>query len=82
MDGLQIAFSGILKGLDYSQIVSTSTLWSNYLIGIPLIMILTFLLNFELIGIWLGFGFANFIICVYYGIFISKIDWEMRCLEI
>ncbi|CAD8116940.1 unnamed protein product [Paramecium sonneborni] len=82
IDGLQIALSGALKGLDEGKLVSNYTLYSAYFVGIPLILILTNIFDLGLIGIWLGFGICNLLLSSLFIYTLCKIDWNMHAIHI
>ena len=82
IDGLQIALSGALKGLDEGKLVSNYTLYSAYFVGIPLILVLTKLFGLGLIGIWLGFGVCNLLLSCLFIYTFYKIDWDVQAKTI
>ncbi|CAD8081214.1 unnamed protein product [Paramecium primaurelia] len=82
IDGLQIALSGALKGLDEGKLVSNYTLFSAYFVGIPLILILTQIFQLGLIGIWLGFGVCNLLLSSLFVYTLYKIDWNVQAKQI
>lgn len=70
--------SGALKGIEKKDLVLNSTLIVYFLIGIPLILILTFTWGFDykLRGIWLGFGVANTILSTIYVFSLFSANWH------
>lgn len=49
-DGLQVAASGVLKGLKLTKIVSKNVFSGYWLLGIPLGCVLAYKYNYELLG--------------------------------
>lgn len=78
MDGLQGSMSGALKGIEKKDLVSYSSLIVYYCFGVPLDLVLTFSWGFDLqlVGIWLGFGLTNMILCIIYIGALLKVDWN------
>lgn len=66
-DGLQVAFSGILKGLKMTLFVSVAILCGYWLIGLPLGWILSYTYKMQLIGFWWGLAIALFIMGIIMG---------------
>ncbi|MCQ2957945.1 MAG: hypothetical protein MJ180_03470, partial [Candidatus Gastranaerophilales bacterium] len=66
-DGLQIAFSGILKGLKKTKLVTVAILCGYWLFGLPLGGFLAYKFKMELMGFWVGLGVAIFIMGVFMG---------------
>lgn len=75
IDGYQGVMTGILKGLEKADKVSIATLVSYYIIGVPLMHILAFQLDWQLKGLWLGLGCANLALILYYVYELSMTDW-------
>ncbi len=57
-DGMQVAFSGILKGLKMTKPIMFTTALAYWLIGVPMGCILAFKYNIVLFGFWLGLAIA------------------------
>ncbi len=66
-DGLQVAFSGILKGLKRTLFVTTAILCGYWLIGLPLGWILAYNFNMKLVGFWVGLAISLFAMCLFMG---------------
>ncbi|KAM3133853.1 hypothetical protein pb186bvf_013968 [Paramecium bursaria] len=81
-DGLQCALSGVLKGLNHGQLVSNLTLYCYLGIGIPGSMILANAFNLGIPGLWIGFGFANFILMIFFLHQIYYVDWSQKSKQI
>lgn len=66
-DGLQIAFSGILKGLKATKPIMLTTALAYWIIGIPIGCILAFKYNIVLAGFWTGLAIALFVASIVSG---------------
>lgn len=66
-DGLQIAFSGILKGLKATKPIMLTTALAYWIIGIPIGCILAFKHNIILAGFWTGLAIALFVASIVSG---------------
>lgn len=62
-DGLQVALSGIFKGIKKTGVVLLSNFVAYWLISIPFGCFLAFKLNFGLKGFWFGLCSAAIILC-------------------
>jgi len=60
-DGLQIAFSGILRGLKTTKPILLTTALAYWIIGIPIGCILAFKYHIVLAGFWTGLAIALFV---------------------
>ena len=47
-----------------------------YVLGIPVILLMTFYYSYEVNGIWMGLNLGNIFIFTYFGIVLYKIDWN------
>ncbi len=77
-DGLQVAFSGILKGLKQTLFVTIAMLCGYWLVGIPLGAVLAFKFHFELLGFWIGLATTIFTMCIVMGIFIAILFKKLK----
>lgn len=77
LDSLACVASGILRALAMQMIGGTLSLIGYYIIAIPLALFLSFKLNMQLIGLWLGNGAGLFLICITEIIIIYKVDWNV-----
>lgn len=57
-DGMQVGFSGILKGLKLTKPIMFTTALAYWLIGVPIGCVLAFKYNIVLFGFWLGLAIA------------------------
>jgi MATE family multidrug resistance protein len=62
-DGLQIALSGICKGVKQTNIVLLANFIAYWLISIPVGYILAFKYDLKLTGFWIGLVFAAMVLC-------------------
>ena len=62
-DGLQVALSGIYKGIKKTKIVLIANFVAYWLISIPFGYWLAFKKGYDLIGFWYGLAFAAIILC-------------------
>jgi MATE family multidrug resistance protein len=60
-DGLQIAFSGIFKGLKVTKPIMLTTALAYWIIGIPIGCVLAFKYHIVLAGFWTGLAIALFV---------------------
>lgn len=67
-DGLQVAFSGILKGLKMTKFVSMAILCGYWLLGLPLGWVLSYKFDMNLVGFWVGLAFSIFVMSLFMGI--------------
>lgn len=66
-DGLQVAFSGILKGLKATKPIMLTTALAYWIIGIPIGCILAFKYHIVLAGFWTGLAIALFVASIVSG---------------
>ncbi len=66
-DGLQVAFSGILKGLKRTLFVTTAIICGYWIIGLPLGWVLAYNFNMKLVGFWVGLAISLFVMCIFMG---------------
>ena len=66
-DGLQIAFSGVLKGLKATKTILLTTALAYWIIGIPIGCILAFKYHIVLAGFWTGLAIALFVASIISG---------------
>lgn len=71
-DGLQVALSGIFKGIKKTGVVLLANFIAYWLISIPLGYTLAFHYGFNLKGFWYGLCSAAIILCVIMVIMLSK----------
>lgn len=63
-DGLQVALSGIFKGMKKTGVVLLSNFIAYWLISLPVGYTLAFHFKMNLKGFWLGLAFAAIILCI------------------
>lgn len=69
-DGLQVGFSGVLKGLKLTKPIMLTTAIAYWIIGIPLGCTLAFKYNQGLYGLWMGLAVALLSAAIISGIII------------
>lgn len=62
-DGLQVALSGIYKGIKKTKIVLIANFVGYWLISIPFGYWLAFKKGYDLVGFWYGLAFAAIVLC-------------------
>ncbi|MBQ1612168.1 MAG: MATE family efflux transporter, partial [Alphaproteobacteria bacterium] len=62
-DGLQVALSGICKGIKKTSIVLKANFFAYWIVSIPMGLVLAFKFNMGLIGFWIGLLFSATILC-------------------
>ena len=78
LDGLQVAFSGILKGLKRTLIVTIAIVLGYWFVGLPLGATLAYKYNMGLFGFWVGIAFAIATMCLIMGIAIVYLFKKLR----
>lgn len=71
-DGLQVALSGIFKGMKKTGVVLISNFVAYWLISIPLGYTLAFHFHLNLKGFWYGLAFAAIILCALMSVMLLK----------
>ena len=78
LDGLQVAFSGVLKGLKRTLIVTIAIVLGYWFVGLPLGATLAYKYNMGLFGFWVGIAFAIATMCLIMGIAIVYLFKKLR----
>ncbi|KAJ3358412.1 hypothetical protein GGF32_000432 [Allomyces javanicus] len=84
-DGACCVLGGILRGCGKQKQGALINLVSYYLVGLPLALLFTFPLKFELFGIWVGLALALAFTLIVTGLYVFySIDWvdEVRCARL
>ena len=68
LDGLQVSFSGILKGLKKTLLVTEATVLGYWFVGLPLGAFLAYKFDMGLLGFWIGIAAAITTMCIFMGI--------------
>src|SRR5699024_5540280 len=63
-DGAQVAFSGILKGLKMTKLVSASIFCAYWVMGLPLGFLFAFHYHMDLLGFWIALAISLLIMGV------------------
>jgi MATE family multidrug resistance protein len=75
-DSLSCVANGILRALALQMIGGTLSLVGYYIIAVPLAVFLSFNLNMQLLGLWLGNGAGLFLISITEVMIIYNLNWE------
>ncbi|KAF8407735.1 hypothetical protein HHK36_006870 [Tetracentron sinense] len=76
LDGIQCAFSGIVRGCGWQKIGAIVNLGAYYLVGIPFAAIFAFVLHIGGKGLWLGITCALFVQVLSLLIITLRTSWE------
>ena len=71
LDGLQVSFSGVLKGLKQTIYVTGAIILGYWIVGLPLGALLAYKYNMGLFGFWVGIAFAIAVMCLFMGTIIA-----------
>jgi len=82
IDGVQVVLSGTLKGIGKQNAATVGLLISYYLVAIPLIYVLAFKLNLQVMGIWIGFLSGIALLFVIYLLVLAKTNFRKQAIEI
>lgn len=74
------SFAGIIRGLGFQAAGAVAPLIGYYVLGIPIICILTFAYNWSINGVWMGLNIGNIFIFSYFGTILWRTDWQ-RAVE-
>ncbi|ONH89483.1 hypothetical protein PRUPE_I005400 [Prunus persica] len=75
-DGIQSVLSGVIRGSGQQKIGAYVNLGAYYLIGIPISVILAFVLHIGGKGLWIGITVALFVQAVSLSIIVTCTNWE------
>ncbi|ONI27486.1 hypothetical protein PRUPE_1G089800 [Prunus persica] len=75
-DGIQSVLSGVIRGSGQQKIGAYVNLGAYYLIGIPISIILAFVLHIGGKGLWIGITVALFVQAVSLSIIVTCTNWE------
>ncbi|KAL9247468.1 hypothetical protein vseg_020898 [Gypsophila vaccaria] len=81
LDGIQSVLSGIARGCGWQKIGAYINLGSYYIVGIPLAIILAFVLHIGGKGLWLGILCALVVQVVSLFIITVRTDWEQEAMK-
>ncbi|MBE7706411.1 MAG: MATE family efflux transporter [Cyanobacteria bacterium SIG30] len=77
-DGMQVAFSGILKGIKKTFFVTVSILCGYWFVGLSLGAVFAYKFNMKLIGFWCGLAISIFSLSILMGITIFIMFKKLR----
>ena len=77
LDAVHGVNSGIVRALGKQFIASVATILCYYLVGMTLALVLGFKFEMGLVGFWLGFMIAMFLLDVVVTVIIITADWEI-----
>ncbi|CAO0798304.1 unnamed protein product [Mucor circinelloides] len=75
-DGLSGVCGGVIRGLGRQSFAAWVNLFSYYVVALPLGYYLTFVLDWDLNGLWIALTLALFLVASSSLIFLSFINWE------
>lgn len=67
LDGLQVSFSGVLKGLKKTLMVTAAIILGYWVMGLPIGAMLAYKYNMNLFGFWIGIALAITVMCLFMG---------------
>ncbi|KAH1105775.1 hypothetical protein J1N35_009543 [Gossypium stocksii] len=80
LDSVQPVLSGIAIGAGWQSSVAWANIASYYLIGIPIAVVLGYVFNMEVKGVWVGMLLGIFVQALVLIIIIWKTDWDKQVL--
>ncbi|MBA0797058.1 hypothetical protein Gohar_007781, partial [Gossypium harknessii] len=80
LDSVQPVLSGIAIGAGWQSSVAWVNIASYYLIGIPIGVVLGYVFNMEVKGVWVGMLVGIFVQALVLIIIIWKTDWDKQVL--
>ena len=75
-DGPGAILAGLLRGIGHQRIGGYLNLFLYYVVALPLCFYLAFSLDFQLLGLWMGIGFALVIIAICEIAYLARVDWD------
>lgn len=76
MDCVQCVGQGMIRGLGKQGVSSIGTVIGYWFIGIPISLLCVFVLDWGIVGLWLGPTAAiTFNLCFYFAM-VVKTDWQ------
>ncbi|KAG2386481.1 hypothetical protein C9374_002225 [Naegleria lovaniensis] len=77
-DGVQGTASGVLRGVGAQTVGMISNLVAYYVISLPIGAVLAFVVNMQLVGLWLGLTLGLIIVAFSLVVYIIRINWERQ----
>ncbi|XP_073159276.1 protein DETOXIFICATION 14-like isoform X2 [Henckelia pumila] len=78
MDSLQAILSGVARGGGWQQIGAYVNLGSYYLVGIPVALVMGFVLHLNGKGLWIGLVIGAAVQCFLFSIVTYLTDWDKQ----
>jgi MATE family multidrug resistance protein len=82
IDGIQVTLSGVVKGVGKQSFGAKAVVGAFYVIGLPVILYLSFSCNLQIYGIWIGSGVASVILDFVYMWALKNMDFRAQAEEI
>jgi len=80
-DNFNNCFQAVLKAVGKQKTASMLVFVSLYPVGVPIMILFTFVFGLEVKGLWIAFGIANSILAISNFISARKVDWEVTMRE-
>lgn len=74
-DMIQGSIQGVIRALGIQRVASYYSLASYYLLGIPLSILLTFVLDMGVVGLWAGISAGISLAAIIFVRLVQKTDW-------
>ena len=74
-DWNQCCASGVIKGAGKQGIASLCSLLCLVIVAMPTSYLLSFKRNWDISGLWVGYGASAFVLTLLYYIILAKINW-------
>ncbi|XP_064637916.1 multidrug and toxin extrusion protein 1-like [Lineus longissimus] len=81
LDGIDVCFLGILRGCNRETIATVITFIAYYAIGVPLAIVLLFVVSVGLSGFWYGIVAGLTVGTISLAVVLAKTDWEKQMNE-
>ncbi|KAM5550481.1 protein DETOXIFICATION 21-like [Rosa sericea] len=78
LNSVQPVLSGVAVGAGRQKIVAYVNIACYYLIGIPVGVVLGYVVNLQVKGVWIGMLFGTFVQSIVLVIFTYKTDWDKQ----
>ena len=75
-DGMQVYLQGLIRGLGLQEVASYIALACYWLLGIPLAIVLTFVFDIGVVGLFGGFIAATGFQCLLYFVILVRTNWQ------
>lgn len=76
-----VIFAGCLRGQGRQKIGSSLNLVSYYMIAVPAALIIAFVADLKLVGLWIGLGIGIICLAISEGFFLYRADWDKILFE-